>query len=467
MKSGYWQNLLLSCLILSFSFRVGAQCTAPAPATAPSCGAPGETLLNSNNQSFNSTTVGYYNGSGGTFSNTAINSTAWLIVCGSVTLTTPQINGNGIVVEPGATLTIINSGGIQNNGPIVNYGTLNLNGGTNTSQFNKPVWNYGTLGITGSLTINGAGNLYNVNTTSVVTISGDLTANNGIVNNGRITTTGTTTLNSGGSVCLGGGSNFTTGSLLNNKSDAFTVSPNGANTAAGLTVKTKISANDDLTSSGNLDVCEAPGIDSSAFNHHRGSAVMETNCTNIVLPVTLVSFSAQSGLGNACTLTWVTSMEKDVNDFDLEYSMDGKDFSTLSIFTARNEPSTYSYPTTVVARTWFRLRIDNKDGSSSYSQVVEADYKGDKPAATYVMAVQPNLITGGSLNVWSSMQTAQTGEWVVVDMAGRILVRQQAHLEAGSANTAILLPNLSSGMYRLLFLGGQVQLKPVPFCVIR
>ncbi|HTJ14604.1 MAG TPA: hypothetical protein VL547_21340 [Dinghuibacter sp.] len=410
----------------------------------------------------------YYSGGPVTFSNITQNGSVVFLLCGTLTVNKYTMNGSVIVVEPGASLTINNTGGASINVPIVNYGTLTISGGSTYAnvQDNQPIWNYGTLNVNSDLTINSNGAVYNAYTTSVVKVAGDMTGNGPVVNNGQMTVNGNYLINSNGTVCMGGGSNITVDSLFVNPGNDFTITPNGSNTTAGFTIKKKLSANNTISTTSKLVLCEAPGIDTSAAHNRTGSATVEPNCNAIVLPVTLVSFSAQTGLGNACMLTWVTSMERDVTDFDLEYSMDGKDFMALAVIDAHQQPSTYTYPTTLVGRTWFRLRIDNKDGSSSYSQVVEADYLGDKAAPANTVLVQPNLVTGSTLNVWSSMQTAQSGEWVVVDMAGRVVLHEQAQLAEGSANTAILLPNLARGMYYLLFQGSQVKLKPVPFSVI-
>jgi hypothetical protein len=51
-------------------------------------------------------------------------------------------------------------------------------------------------------------------------------------------------------------------------------------------------------------------------------------------------------------------------------------------------------------------------------------------------------------------------------MMGRVVLKETVSLAAGTTSQAILLPNLASGMYRLLFMGSQVKINPVPFTVI-
>ena len=139
-------------------------------------------------------------------------------------------------------------------------------------------------------------------------------------------------------------------------------------------------------------------------------------------------------MNNTCTLEWITAQEHGVKDFVIEYSLDGRTFEPLTDVTAHNAPSDYSYNTVLQGQTWFRLRIENEDGSYQYSPVVLADYIGEKNAEPYSIKIQPNFITNNTLMIWTSMQTAQSGGWIVVDMTGREIFHQGVQLNAGTSN---------------------------------
>ncbi|TDX01066.1 hypothetical protein [Dinghuibacter silviterrae] len=462
MKTGFW----LVCIIfvsLSFPIRTSAQCTIPSPIASPACGGAGETPLTTN-----ATVSGtyYFSGTG-----SVTNVTMWggtLVVCGNLTISASTLGGGTIIVLAGGSVTYSDAANNYLQADVVNYGTFAINGASTYSNIsvNGNVWNYGTFSTTSSLTFNtGSDGLYNVNTTSTFTVAGDLTTFGSMDNNGTLTVGGQYLFT--GSDCLGGGSDVVTDSLYadggNNK---VTVTSDGGYNNAGFTIKKYINTNlNKLTNTSNVVLCEATGINNTGADP--GKATVDANCNTIVLPVTLVSFTAETGLGNACTLTWTTSMEDAVKDFDVEYSTDGKTFNSLATVTAHHEASTYTYPTVLQGKTWFRLRVDNEDGTYTYSEVVEADYQGEKAASGNTIAIQPNLVRGSTLNIVSNMQTTQTGEWLVIDMTGRIVLHTQAQLVQGASNTALLLPSLASGMYRLLFAGSQMKLKPVPFSVIR
>jgi hypothetical protein len=461
MKTGFWLGFTI-LVSLSFSLRTSAQCTIPSPVSSPTCGAPGQTALTTN-----ATVSGtyYFSGTG-----SVTNVTMWggtLVVCGNLTVSASTLGGGTIIVLAGGSLTYSDAAGNALQADVVNYGTFAINGATTWSNIsvNSNVWNYGTFTTASSLTFNTGGDgLYNATASSKFTVAGDLTTYGSMVNNGTLTVGGQYLFT--GSDCLGGGSDVVTDSLYaDGGSNKVTVTANGAVKNAGFTVKNYFNSNTNaLTSTSNVVLCEANGINSSSGNP--GSATVNTNCNTIVLPVTLVSFTAETGLGNSCTLTWTTSMEEAVKDFTVEYSTDGQTFNALTEVTAHHEASTYTYTTALQGRTWFRLRVDNEDGTYNYSQVVEANYQGERTTTGNTVVIQPNLIRGSTLNVFCNMETAQSGAWIVVDMTGRIVLQTQTQLTQGASNTALLLPPLPSGMYRLLFMGSQVKIKPVPFSVI-
>jgi hypothetical protein len=454
-------RILLLCVVLSLHLYAGAQCTVPAPAATPACGAPGETLLASNTAIYSGTY--YYNGTG-TLTNVT-NYGATIIVCGNLTVTNTILGSGNLFIASGGSLTFSDAVGNALQMNTYNYGTFVIQGSSNYQiiNVNASVWNYGTFNANASLTMN-SGGLYNALSTSSMTVAGDLVDYVPTVNNGNMKVNGEFTFTS--TICMGGGSDIATDSLYaDGPANSVTVTSSPTSGNAGFTVSNYFNSNSNsLTTSSHVVMCEATGIVGPTGNP--GSATVKPNCTNIVLPVTLVSFTAHTGLENTCTLEWTTAMEDALKDYTIEYSLDGRTYTSLAVVEAHHEASTYTYQTFLQGKTWFRLRIDNEDGTYSYSQVVEADFAGATSGASYTVLVQPNLVTGNTLNVWSNMATAQSGEWIVVDMTGRIIVHEPVRLGAGSSNTSLLLPNMASGVYRLLFEGSQVKPKPVAFSVV-
>lgn len=385
-----------------------------------------------------------------------------LVVCSALTLNASSFNGGAaIVIELGGSLTINNAGTI--NPPIVNYGSLTIKAPTTSSVviLNGSMWNYGSETTMGSLTFDPSGP-YNMSTTSSMVISGDLVTNSNMVNNGTITVAGLYTAQN--AICLGDGA------VLGLHNFYYDASADGVTVPAGtatIGVTGTFNSNwNQLTATNKLTFCEGPAETNGGGQGNPASAIVHTNCALTALPVTLVSFSAEAQ-NNICELQWITTQQRGSVNFDIEYSTDAVNYQTLAILPAVQGTNSYSYMTPVKANTWFRLRMVNEDSSYSYSEVVPVTYQAGRGDDMYILLIQPNLITGNTLQVWSNMSSAQSGEWRVVDMMGRTMMRQAVQLNAGTTRTALQLPALFSGMYRLLFMGSQVRPAPVPFSVMR
>jgi hypothetical protein len=464
-------------IIIGFSQHASAQCTVATPSYASSttaCSQTGLTQITASTTTINSGK--YYESGTLSLSGFTDNSSTVVYICGNFTLTNPSLNsGSTYVIEPGGSLTInvTGSGGLTINPVVVNYGTLTITKSANKytaqTQFNSNFWNYGNYSDNGSVVMDNSAT-YNALSSSNIVISGDLLTNGTLTNNGNINVGGELTNNK--AMSLGGGSNIQTDSLyMDANANAVTTCPTPGYPKAGLTITKYYNSNwNSLTTSSALYFCAGSGINSTNNNGtgpaNYGSATYQANCTSPILPVVLLSFDAQTGYGNQCTLTWATAMETALKGFTIQSSADGIVFSDLEDVDAHGDPSQYTVQTTLTAKTYFRLRIDNTDGSYDYSAVVMADYQGEQSGQEYSLLARPNCVTNNTLLIWASMATAQTGDLVVVDMMGRVVLKETVSLAAGTTSQAILLPNLASGMYRLLFMGSQVKINPVPFTVI-
>lgn len=461
-------------IIIGLSQNASAQCTVGAPPYASSSSACSQTGLT---QITSSTTVlnggKWYESGTLSLSNLTDNSSQVIYICGNFTLTNPTFGSSSAVyvIEPGGSLTINGGNGVNINAEVVNYGTLNIskNEKFQETTFNSNFWNYGNYSDNGSVTWDNT-NDYNALMASNMVIAGDLLSNATVVNNGNITVGWEWTDNK--PVSLGGGSNVQMDSMyMDANANSVTTCPTPGYPKVGLTISKYYTSNwNSLTTATNLVFCAGSGINATNNNGsgpaNTGSATVQANCTSPILPVVLLSFDAQTGYGNQCTLTWATAMETALKGFTIQSSADGIVFSDLEDVDAHGDPSQYTLQTTLSAKTYFRLRIDNTDGSYDYSAVVMADYQGEQSGQQYSLLARPNCVTNNTLLIWATMATAQTGDLVVVDMMGRVVLKETVSLAAGTTSQAILLPNLASGMYRLLFMGSQVKINPVPFTVI-
>lgn len=97
------------------------------------------------------------------------------------------------------------------------------------------------------------------------------------------------------------------------------------------------------------------------------------------LPVELISFDAKPK-GNAVELTWVTASEKDNAYFEIQRSINGKDFERITtVKGAGNSITTIEYLTMdespVAGTSYYQLKQVDFDGTSDYSKIATVNYK--------------------------------------------------------------------------------------------
>jgi glucose/arabinose dehydrogenase len=156
------------------------------------------------------------------------------------------------------------------------------------------------------------------------------------------------------------------------------------------------------------------------------------------LPVTLLNFVGTSGTGGV-NLTWETTFEQNIRHFDVEYSDDNIDFTSVGIVAARNaiNGETYRFNHTVFnkQRVYYRLKMVDLDGSTEYSKTITLEITGS--ARNYVF---PTLATNGTIGLYLT-ESFENVE--IVDLQGKILKKQ--HISGRTGRIDIQLPSSAAG----------------------
>ncbi|MEO6670151.1 MAG: carboxylesterase family protein [Ferruginibacter sp.] len=168
-----------------------------------------------------------------------------------------------------------------------------------------------------------------------------------------------------------------------------------------------------------------------------------------VVPVTITSFNATT---SNCTalLTWKTSNEQNVKEYDLEYSADGNNFSGVANIQSNNLMSEstyqYNYSPGTSEHNFFRLKIIDHDQRYSYSDIVEV--KGACPGK-FTMNILPNPVTGklyATLNIPSLCKT----HIEVFNAAGGLVYNETRAFNSGENKFQLNeVENISKGIYLL------------------
>lgn len=166
-----------------------------------------------------------------------------------------------------------------------------------------------------------------------------------------------------------------------------------------------------------------------------------------VLPVKLLSFEGALQ-GADARLQWRIDSDKDLRHFELQYSTDGSQFSTIATVAPAGRQYQYLHRGLAAGKHYYRLLVKEKNGQHFFSKTVLLSRSA---SATYVVGLQQNPVsTSLALNLWSA--SAQAAEYSLTDMGGRQLIRQRSQLLPGANQLRMPVAQLPAGVYHLTVL---------------
>jgi len=132
------------------------------------------------------------------------------------------------------------------------------------------------------------------------------------------------------------------------------------------------------------------------------------------LPVNFISFSASLLPNNNALLNWLASIGQDHDHFEVERSIDGKDFVTIGKEYGGN-PYTFTDNKSIVGYSYYRIKEVTKTGSSTVSKIVSIYIE---PA--YFINVYPNPVRDAlSINLVSKQVDCLRVE--IRDLQGKLV----------------------------------------------
>ena len=173
---------------------------------------------------------------------------------------------------------------------------------------------------------------------------------------------------------------------------------------------------------------------------------------SLALPVNLVSFTG-SYRNDISYLNWETDNEVNTDHFVVERSTGNSIYEPIGTVFARggsNQKSKYALQDKEAAtlgfdKLYYRLRINDKDGSYTYSDIVTLNiYTG---LSTRV-SVFPNPTDKQSIVLVSSPKE-QRINWQLVDLTGRVVMSKEVVIKKGDNRIVLDMSKLQSGVYYL------------------
>ncbi len=199
----------------------------------------------------------------------------------------------------------------------------------------------------------------------------------------------------------------------------------------------------------------APNDNNAAgWNPPTSVSTLSNYASNIPLPVKLLAFKAVKDK-NTVQLNWSVTQETNIDQYDIQRSADGINFSTLQSVKARNQSFYQPSYTSTDAKpfngiNYYRLVI-NENGRKEFSSVVKV-----------LMSKTGNVFTinytPGSSTINIRLIGLETGSYAlsVVNSSGQMLQSIRLEHDGADVNKAIELKGiLSKGIYRVVLLDNQ------------
>lgn len=167
------------------------------------------------------------------------------------------------------------------------------------------------------------------------------------------------------------------------------------------------------------------------------------------LPVRLLDVKAQLSNG-AVTVSWNVTNEVDMVRYEVERSLDGRNFSKIGDINASNSSSPRAYSlidrTPGLGANYYRLRLIDQTAAPKYSAIVRVDTDGKNNS----IKLFPNPVTHQALTVQLINLPKGTYEVILYGSAGQVAFKKQIHHEGGSVDKSLILPyTLSKGIYNV------------------
>jgi hypothetical protein len=145
----------------------------------------------------------------------------------------------------------------------------------------------------------------------------------------------------------------------------------------------------------------------------------------------------------------------------IERSADGRHYTPVGTVAAAGNSTTttdYSFNDNLSGQLpgilFYRLKIVDKDGSSTYSNIISISIESNPGK----VSLYPNP-AGNEVNVVISSPLDGRTLWQLIDNTGRVIMQNAVELRKGSNNIVINVNRLSPGIYYLSVAGAGVDQK--------
>ena len=152
-----------------------------------------------------------------------------------------------------------------------------------------------------------------------------------------------------------------------------------------------------------------------------------------VLPVQLVSFQGNVNASNKISLQWKVANNRIVDQFEVQRSYDGKDFTTIGlVFSSEKiDSENYMFYETISSfdKVMYRLKMIDKDGHINYSRTLV--FQGKLTTAVNSIKILGNPVNDQLTFSYTAVAT-QVIDIKIYDMSGKIVMKNKINSLEGN-----------------------------------
>ena len=204
-----------------------------------------------------------------------------------------------------------------------------------------------------------------------------------------------------------------------------------------------------LSLSGTSDVTFTVTSDPGSSEANRFEVIF-INSSN-PLPVTFTGISATLQSDAAIAVNWKVVSETDVQQYNVERSTDGLNFSQQTTVAAKannGTATTYNWVDTdpAAGMDYYRIKSLSKSGTVTYSGIAKEAIENAKPG----ISVYPNPVASGQVNLMLSNLSSGPYKIRVLNMSGQEVYATSINHTAGATGEKLNIQGiLSMGSYKL------------------
>lgn len=186
------------------------------------------------------------------------------------------------------------------------------------------------------------------------------------------------------------------------------------------------------------------------YYENAGASRVSFDLNSIALPVELLYFNG-SLQNNQIRLNWATTLNSNTNEFAIEKSSNGSNYipagqlkAAAGIITATGIQYSFTDPVAFTGTQYYRLKIIDKNGVISYSEVITLKNNTNSDLKVY-----PTVLHAGNQLVLETSKQLENLTISITDIMGRPVAQQ--HLPVLNNQTTIELKNnLTKGLYMVM-----------------